>query len=102
MHSQLVQPACVSLQVQLTPQPSRLSSPPALLLQASRMTELWFGAETGPANVRRWFQVRQSAVWYNCQVVECGQGAALRMTNTLAAETLQGAVPWQQAHRRAA
>lgn len=57
VHSQLTQPACVSLEVHLTAQPARLSSPGALMLQLSRMMELWFSAEAGPANVRKWFQV---------------------------------------------
>jgi hypothetical protein len=76
MHSQLVQPACVSLEVQLTPQPTRLSSPPALLLQASRMMELWFGAEAGPANVRRWFKVRAPT---GCRRCLCSRGLVARL-----------------------
>lgn len=62
LHCQLQQPACVNLEVQLTAQPARLSSPPALLLQLSRMMELWFGAEAGPANVRKWFKVKVCGV----------------------------------------
>lgn len=57
VHAQLMQPACVSLSLQLQPLPSRISSPPALVLQASRMVELWFAAEAGAANVRKWLQV---------------------------------------------
>lgn len=59
VHSQLMQPACVGLEVGLTQGPDRLSSPAALLLQASRMLELWFGAEAGPANIRKWLLVRR-------------------------------------------
>lgn len=57
VHTQLSQPACVSLQLQLTPQPRRLNSPQALQLQLSRMVEVQFGAEAGPANTRKWLQV---------------------------------------------
>lgn len=60
VHSQLMQPACVSLSINLKAGPSRLISPPALLLQLSRMMELWFAAAAGPANIRGWFKVGYS------------------------------------------
>lgn len=59
VHAQLMQPACVSLELQLQPLSTRLRPPAALVLQLSRMMEGWFAAEVGPANVRRWFQVRE-------------------------------------------
>jgi hypothetical protein len=57
MHTQLCQPACVGLVLQLHPQPCRLNSPQALQLQCCRMVEVFFGAEAGPANTRKWLQV---------------------------------------------
>ncbi|KAF6255410.1 hypothetical protein COO60DRAFT_1661632 [Scenedesmus sp. NREL 46B-D3] len=43
---QLVQPACVSLAVSLQPLPAKLQRPGALLMQLSRMIELWALAES--------------------------------------------------------
>lgn len=70
VHSHLMQPACVGLEVVLTQGPDHLSSPAAILLQASRMLELWFGAEAGPANIRKWLLVRHLNSC--CNVVDCG------------------------------
>lgn len=57
MCSQLVQPACVSLAVSLQPLPAKLQRPGALLMQLSRMIELWVATEAGTANVRQWLMV---------------------------------------------
>jgi hypothetical protein len=57
MCSQLLQPACVSLAVCLQPTPAKVQRPGALLMQLSRMVELWLAAEAGTANVRQWLMV---------------------------------------------
>lgn len=97
VHSQLMQPACVGLELcLLSPQQQqqqlsgsiatasaaavRLSSPSALLLQLSRMIELWFGAEAGPANVRRWLLVSYGlccVTLWRSPVCMCGQQLAV-------------------------
>jgi hypothetical protein len=75
MFSQLQQPACVSLALSLQPTPTKLQRPGALLMQLSRMAEVWLAAEAGAANVRQWLLVSRqcrscATVWQGC-VTNC-------------------------------
>jgi hypothetical protein len=79
MFSQLQQPACVSLAVSLQPAPTKLQRPGALLMQLSRMVEVWLAAEAGTANVRQWLLVSRVSVaaavtlhaWGGCNTHYC-------------------------------
>jgi hypothetical protein len=70
--SQLLQPACVSLSFSLQPLPAKLQRPGALLLQLSRMIEVWLAAEAGAANVRQWLMVSRAALSWLSTVAPMG------------------------------
>eukprot|EP00775_Hariotina_reticulata_P005203 gene5203-5441_t len=62
LHCQLQQPQCVCLTLRLHPRPEKLICPDALVVQLSRMIELWVAAEMGTANVRQWLLSAEEGV----------------------------------------